>query len=164
MTEIWKDIPNYEGFYQVSNFGNIKSFHLKSRNEEKILKTTKNAVGYLNCNLCKNGNRKLYQVHQLVAMAFLNHTPNGITLVVNHINFNRLDNRVENLEIVTHRENTNKRHLSSSSQYTGVVWYKRDKKWKAQIRIKKKLHHLGYFDCELKASEAYQNALKQLTL
>jgi AAA15 family ATPase/GTPase len=160
MKEIFKDIPNYEGCYQVSNLGNVKSFYFR---KESILKPKKNKGGYHIVCLYKDYKSKQFQVHQLVAMAFLNHVPNGSDMVVNHINFIRTDNRLVNLEIVNQRTNTNRAHLPSSSKYIGVSWNKKDKVWFSQIRINKKLHHLGSFKCELKASEAYQNKLKQIT-
>jgi hypothetical protein len=157
--EIWANIPNYEGLYQASSFGNIKSIGYK---EEKILKASLTSSKYLCVVLHKNKKRKTLNVHQLVAMAFLNHTPCGRIFVVNHKNFNRLDNNINNLEIVTMRENTNQKHMQSSSQYTGVTWFKRDSKWLSQIFINGKRKHLGYYNTEIEASNAYQNALKEL--
>jgi hypothetical protein len=69
---------------------------------------------------------------------------------------------LDNLEIVTARENSNKKHLKSSSKYIGVCFEKESKKWVASISLKGKQKKLGRFDCEIKASEAYQNALKTL--
>ena len=165
--EIWKDIPNYEGYYQVSNLGNVKSLarfnNLGKRVKERVLKnlvhTTK---GYLVVRLSKIGLVKTKQIHQLVAEAFLNHKPNGHKLVVNHKNFNREDNRVENLEIITNRENTNKKHKKSKSKYIGVTWHKRVNKWTAQILYKRKNIHLGCFNNEIDAHNAYQNKLKEI--
>ena len=75
MGEIWKDIQNYEGSYQVSNYGRVKSLsRVDSRGNkrnEKILKLDKDRQGYKNVYLCKNGKRKFYQVHRLVANAFI---------------------------------------------------------------------------------------------
>lgn len=82
--------------------------------------------------------------------------------VVNHKNFIRTDNRAVNLEIVTSRENSNLKHLKSSSQFTGVSWYKRSKKWVAMITNEGKNKNLGYFTDEKEAHNAYQNALKQI--
>jgi hypothetical protein len=160
MKEIWKDIIGYEGLYQVSNLGNIKSLGNNKSKKEKLLKNYLSGTYYM-IDLNKNGLSKKFLVHQLVAIVFLNHIPCKHKLVVNHINFNRLDNRVENLEVITQRENTNKKHLKSSSKYTGVSWHKKDKKWQSMIVINKKLKYLGSFICETKASFAYEKELNK---
>lgn len=98
MTEIWKDIPGYEGLYQVSNFGNVKSLRSK-----KLLKNTPQNTGYLKVTLYKNGNFKKHSVHRLVAEIFIDNPDKKRT--VNHINGIKYDNRVENLEWATHAEN-----------------------------------------------------------
>jgi len=166
--EIWKPVKNYEGLYEISNFGNVKSLsrlefvsgvnYFRQR-RGRILKPRLNRGGYVKCYLLKNGKSKTRTVHQLVAEAFLNHIPCGHKLVVNHINFIRNDNRVENLEIVTSRENTNLKHIKSSSKYVGVNYNPRLKKWRSRIIIDKKPIYLGTFDTELEASEYYENAL-----
>lgn len=153
--EIWKYIPEYEGIYYVSTLGRIKS---KKTSKEKILKGYINPYGYVAVSL--SGNIKI--VHRLVAIVFLNHIPCGFDLVVNHKNFIRSDNRLTNLEIVTTRENTNQKHLKSTSRYTGVFWNKQTKKWQAEIRIKGKKKYLGSSDNEQEASEYYQKALVDL--
>ena len=157
--EVFKDVKGYEGSYQVSNLGRVKSLKF---DKEKILKAGVNANGYLQVNLFKDGKCKARKVHQLVAVAFLGHKPCGMKLVVNHIDIDKLNNNVSNLEIVTARENGNKKHLKSSSKYTGVCWDKRDKKWMAYIRINGKLKNLGYFTDELEASNAYQLKLSEI--
>ena len=157
--EVYKDIPNYDGLYQVSNLGNVKSFKFGT---EQKLKLSLNG-GYLKVNLRFKGIQKRRTVHQLVAEAFLNHTRCGFDLVVNHIDFDKTNNKLDNLEIVTQRQNTNQKHLQSSSIHTGVYWYKITNKWKSQITINGKVKHLGYFIDELQASEAYQKALNNQT-
>lgn len=89
--EIWKDIRYYEGLYQVSNLGRIKSFHKNKKG--KLLKAHKDKYGYLGVHLCKNGKSCYYHVHRAVAWAF---APNRV--VVNHIDGNPLNNRADNLE------------------------------------------------------------------
>lgn len=163
--EVWKDVPNYLGQYQVSNLGNIKSLsRLDSSGHKLKERVLKSAIsgGYLTVVLCKNGITKTFGVHVLVAISFLNHTPNGHTMVVNHINFNKLDNTLNNLEVVTHRENSNHKHLKSSSKYTGVSWHNRVNKWGSSIRVNNKGIYLGYFVNEIDAHNAYQDKLKSL--
>jgi hypothetical protein len=168
--EIWKPVKGYEGIYEVSNLGRVKSLEriVKRSNGKKytvneiILKGILNSNKYLTIHLHNQGVQKTKYIHKLVAESFLNHTPCGYKLVVNHINFDRKDNRVENLEIVTARENTNQKHLKSSSDYTGVSWHKPTKKWQATISINSKLKHLGLFTDEYQAHLAYQSALAQL--
>lgn len=156
--EVWKDIPGYEGFYEVSNTGRVKSIKFtKTRiRKPQIYKE------YYYTFLCKNGIIKKFANHQLVAMAFLGHKPCGLTMVVNHINFNKLDNRPVNLEIVTVRENSNRKHLKSTSKYTGVHFHKQHKKWNSSIVFNGKKIDLGLFKNELEASEYYENALKAI--
>jgi len=168
--EVWKDIPGYEGLYQVSNLGNVKSLPkewvsgkgLVKKHNGKILKGGTISSEYITVQLYFNGNRKTYQIHQLVAMAFLNHIPNGHELVIDHINDNKLDNRVENLQIVTARFNCYKTQGKYTSKYKGVSWHKKSNKWVSQITINGMVKHLGLFNCELEASKAYQKALKEL--
>lgn len=112
LNEIWKDIPNYEGYYKISNLGNIKSLQIgsgskrKTRNDpERILKPIKNNKnGYMQINLCKNKIRKTYRIHRLVMLSFYP-KHNFINAEVNHINGIIDDNRLENLEWCTHKEN-----------------------------------------------------------
>ena len=70
--------------------------------------------------------------------------------------------QIENLEIITNRENTNKKHKKSKSKYIGVTWHKRVNKWTAQILYKRKNIHLGCFNNEIDAHNAYQNKLKEI--
>ena len=106
--EIWKDIPNYEG-YQVSNLGRVKSLEridaLGHRLKEKILKPGITHNGYYLIGLCKNSKVKMYYVHRLVYEAFNGSIPEG--LQVNHINEVKTDNRLENLNLMTAKENSN---------------------------------------------------------
>lgn len=94
--EIWKDIKGYEGLYQVSNLGRIKSLNYRHTGKEKILIVSNHNSGYKQLQLNKYGKGKMYRVHRLVAEAFI---PNPLNLPqVNHKNEMKDDNRVENLE------------------------------------------------------------------
>jgi hypothetical protein len=167
MEEIWKDIKGYEGLYQVSNLGRVKSLsRLRFNNggeftsKEKILKPGKSKK-YLLVVLYKNGKRKTFQVHQLVAMGFLGHKPCGMKMVVNHIDNNQANNRVCNLEIVSQRENSHTHHIGTS-KYKGVCWDSARSKWASKIMINGKIKFLGRFNTEIEASIAYQNKLKEI--
>ena len=159
MKEIWKDIPNYKGLYQASNLGNVRSLNYNRTGKTQFLKTRITNSGYISTSLQTNKKPKQFLVHQLVAMVFLGHIPCGMSLVVNHINFNKLDNRVKNLEIITARENANLKHIQSSSAFTGVSFHKITKKWHSSINVNGKSEYLGIFDCESEASSYYENAL-----
>lgn len=164
---IWKDVIGYEGMYKVSDTGLIKSMKrvCKAFNyndmpvKECIRKSVITNDGYLCVNLSKNGKVKQWKIHQLVAIAFLGYDRHTTNLVTNHKNFIRTDNRVENLEIITQRENSNKKHLKSTSKYVGVNWHKDNKRWVAQIVINGKHYYLGSFLNEKKAAKTYAKAV-----
>tara|TARA_R110000764_G_C10929408_1_gene374825 strand:+ start:460 stop:948 length:489 start_codon:yes stop_codon:yes gene_type:complete len=160
--EEFRDVKNYEGSYQVSNLGRVKSLVRKGCLTEKIMKPSKDNRGYLILSLRNDGKAKSRTIHQLVAEAFLSHVPCGHKLIVNHKNFIRHDNRAENLEIDTQRNNTNQKHIKSSSEHTGVSWHESRGKWAAQIYINGKNKFLGRFTDELEASKAYQKALSEI--
>ena len=157
--EVWKEIKGYEGFYEVSSIGRVRSIR---SGVWKILKQTLTGGKYKRVTFCIDYKYCTFRVHQLVAIAFLNHKPCGYRLVVDHINNDKLDNRLSNLQIITQRENTSKNKVGGSSKYLGVHWFKRDKKWASQISIKGQRIRLGMFDCEITAAKAYQDALKNL--
>lgn len=99
MEEIWKDIKGYEGLYMISSYGNVKSLNYKGTGREGILTPfidNREGKGYLRVTLCKNGKKKRFQVHRLVAEAFI---PNPHNLPeVNHKSEIKSQNNVENLE------------------------------------------------------------------
>ena len=156
--EIWKEIEGYDGKYEVSTLGKVKSFYKK----EKILIPGLCKNGYFVINLFKNKKSSTKYLHKLVAMSFLNHEPCVYKLVINHINHIKTDNRVKNLEIVTQRENCSKRKCQYTSKYIGVYWNKWTKKWISQIKINKKSTHIGSFSTEIEAYNAYKEKLKSI--
>lgn len=112
--EIWKNLANYEN-YEVSDKGNVRS-----KVNKRILKPSDNGLGYLRVHLYKHNKGKLCYVHRLVAEAFLDN-PNNLP-EVNHINEDKTDNRVENLEYCNRRYNVNfgTRSKSASKSMKGV--------------------------------------------
>lgn len=111
MKEEWKDIKEYEGCYQISNLGRIKSLerYVKAKNnklrknKEKILSFFINKNGYLEATLCKNCKKRLHRVNRLVAETFIPNLENKPC--VNHIDGNKLNNNANNLEWCTYSEN-----------------------------------------------------------
>ena len=119
--EIWKPIKDYEGLYEVSNLGRVKSLNYRKTGKEKILKNIE-CRGYLAVCLTKNGKQKLFKVHRLVAETFI---PNPESKpCIDHINTIKNDNRVKNLRWVTHKENNNnpltkKKYSENHREQTG---------------------------------------------
>lgn len=153
--ERWRYIPGYPK-YLVSNDGRVKSF---KRGIGRILKAGNNSSGYLTVSLFQDGKGRSMGVHQLVAMAFLGHKPNGVKIVVNHKDFNQHNNRLENLELLPQRDNANFKHLKAgcTSRYTGVSKYSHG--WRADISTEGKKKLIGRFKSEYEAHLAYQKEL-----
>ena len=112
--EVWKDIKGYEGLYQVSNLGNVKKLKTLRNNRynkptwdnrPKILKPWDNGFGYKVVSLEQDKKRKNYYVHRLVAEHFIPNVEGKSQ--VNHKDYNKSNNQVDNLEWVTAKENTN---------------------------------------------------------
>lgn len=99
MEEVWKPIPGFEGYYEASNLGRIRSIYRYKR----VLKPMISNTGYERVDLFKNRRRKQYSVHRLVAITFIDNPDNKP--FVNHRDENKINNCADNLEWVTHIEN-----------------------------------------------------------
>ena len=169
--EIWKDIPGFEGYYQASTLGRIKSLERTAiRAKQGNLKVKEKFLspcminGYYFVRLRKQGVGTVQKISILMAITFLNHIPNGVTFVVDHIDNNSLNDRLDNLQVVTQRENASKDRKNKTSQYTGVHWNKIKNKWQSQIRLNGKKVGLGLFSCEHEAGLAYKKALETCSI
>jgi hypothetical protein len=124
LAEFWKDIPGYEGLYQVSNIGRVKSFITG-----KFIKPSISTPGYYRLNLYKNKKPKGFDVHRLVAISFLGEK----RMYVNHKDLNKLNNNIENLEYTTNRQNSNHYHNSIGNKTPGIQ--KIGKMYQVRLRI-----------------------------
>ena len=156
--EIWKDIKGYEGLYQVSNMGRIKSLNYRRTGKEGIMTPSKNNDGYLIICLYKNKKTKTFLVHRLVAKHFL---PNNNNLPeVNHIidDFeHRSDNRVENLEWCT-REYNNNYGNRTKKHSENIKRYKNPKAKKVKCITTNEI-----FNCMKDAEEKYNVAYQSIS-
>lgn len=119
MKEIWKDIVGYEGKYQVSNCGNIRSLNYNKTGAIKNISPSVKKTGYKTVNLQTGSMFKCYLLHRLVAQAFIPNPDNKP--VVNHKNGDKSDNKVKNLEWCTHKDNQLHAHYVTKVKKTTRV-------------------------------------------
>ncbi len=145
VTEEWKQINDYPN-YSISNFGVIK-------NRKRIMKILTDTKGYSVIKLYKDGIQKNFQHHQPIGIHFIPNPENYKQ--IDHINNIRNDNRLENLRWGNQSQNcrNKKKRTNCSSQYQGVCW---DKRWRTSININGKVKHIGRFDTELDAFNAWK--------
>ena len=153
--EIWKDIKGYEGHYQVSNLGRVKSLDIKYYTNLKQGRTEcvrkgmilKNQQGpkYLQVGL----KRKTHTIHKLVMMAFIGDKPDG--LVIDHKDNNPLNNNLDNLAYTTYQINNTKDRTFTTTKERGVHFCKTKNKWVCRITVNKKRKYLGTFLTEQEA-------------
>ena len=161
MKEIWRPIKGFEGYYEVSNRGRVKSLKRKYRTKEIILRPGINSRGYPMVMLCKNTYQQTIKVHKLVWEAFGEKLKGEI---VDHIDGNTLNSSIENLQKLSQRENTSKgwRNKKASGLPTGVSFHKPTGRYRASIRSDNINYHLGLFDSIVEAKRAYNKRLKEL--
>ena len=154
--EIWKYVPGYKGIYKISNLGRIKKLNYRGTNKVYYLKcNSKRKIAYLT----NNKIHKLRPISVWMAITFFYFKPNGYELVVDHIDNDKTNDSLYNLQILTQRRNLTKEKRAKSG-YTGVTIS--GKNWCAKININKERIHLGTFKTREEASQAYQNALKKI--
>lgn len=159
--EIWKSIKGFEG-YEVSSIGNVRSYRCKVY--ESIILKQRLVKGYYSVNLYKKENKnKLYtkKIHRLIAETFIENVDNKP--MVNHIDNNKTNNNILNLEWVTARENVYHGDLTKNniSKHIGITFNKNTQKWIARITQNGKRTHLGSFSTEIDAYLIRKNAEKQ---
>lgn len=171
-SEFWKDVIGFEGRYQVSNFGNIRSIQTNhGKYQEKALpsRTRSETCTYQYVQLWLKNKLHTEAVHRVVAKAFIPNPENKP--MVNHIDGNKLNNHVTNLEWATCSENhkhafntglRNANHLVErqrgeksgiTSKFHNVSWDSTRQKWKATLKDKGKMVFQKRFDCEIEAAK-----------
>ena len=139
-----KDIPGYEGIYMVDDMGDVWSYKF---GKVRKLRPGLDTSGYLKVNLSKDGILKSCLVHRLVTKAFLSDYSEN--LQVDHIDKNRINNKLSNLRMLTNQQN------QYNTDAKGYSWHKVAAKWQAYIKKDYKQIHLGLFDKEEDARAAY---------
>ena len=154
----WKAIPGYEGIYEISNMGEVKSLdRINNKNQKvfsRIMSPTKLPKGYLTVMLSNGAVKRRFLIHRLVMQAFVGELACS---TVDHINGIKNDNRLCNLRYCSMRENSSfdniNRKKPKTSKYVGVQF--KSGRWYASIRISGKVFGIGYFDDETVAAKAY---------
>lgn len=159
LQEEWKAITGYEGLYEISNFGRVKSLNRLDSMGRVVEETIKaqhiGTTGYPAITLNKDGKKKTKVVHQLVAESFLGHIPDSYNGVINHIDNIKTNNRLDNLEVVSSRYNT---QYSKSTE--GV--YERRNKFEVYIRIDGKKTYLGSYTSKGEALKVRNKKLQEI--
>lgn len=173
MEEQWKPIKGYEGLYEISNFGRVKGLErnwsagvmnkASRKRLEGMLKISLHKNGYCDVGLSKNEKQKHHSIHTLVWDAFGDKPRNGRKLQVDHIDNDKQNNRIDNLQLLTCRGNISKaRLLTKKSNLPHCIYYSKNKqKYISMAWIKDRHIYFGTFDNIQEASEAYTNYLTQ---
>ena len=171
MEEQWRSVKGFEGRYEISSLGRVKSLERVEVNKngvefnvpERIMKIGYDGNKYKSVGLSLNGTKKGFLVHVLIAVAFLGHKPDGTNKVcVDHIDNIKDNTYLSNLRLTTNRENSSKDKSGGTSEYIGVSYDNVRSKWKVGISYKRKWVHLGYYKNELDASDRYVSILNYI--
>lgn len=151
--QCWRDIEGYEGKYQVSNTGRVRSLNYNGTGKTKVLKPCISNMGYKLISLWKNGKGKSYLVHRLVAQAFLPN-PNNYPMI-NHIDENKANNQVSNLEWCTNKYNINygTRNERASNSMKGKYKGKNNPSAKPVLMFTLDGEFIRRFECVTDANE-----------
>jgi hypothetical protein len=168
--EAWMDIIGFEGLYQVSSYGRVKSLEKQVRCRRTAISTLPERLltpKVINCyksvSLSKDGKACIHKVHRLVALHFVSN-PNNKPFV-NHLDFDKFNNNKENLEWTTARENTHHYQAQKTKTgFVGVYWAKGISKYVAGLRANGKFNYIGVFKIKEDAIKAYEEKKKELGL
>ena len=169
--EIWKSIKGYEGLYEVSNLGRVKSLKriIMRKNgipqsvSEKTLKPGTEKFGYKSVVLCKDKKQKTFNIHNLVYSTFGKKKKGQSKLVIDHKDGNPANDNIRNLHLITQRLNISKGFKRKGKKLPAGVCYDKERgKYIVRIRIENSRKFLGRFDSISEAGLAYQNEVAKL--
>ena len=149
MEEIWKDVKDFEGLYQVSNLGNVKRLVSKRVPAERLIGSSIDRYGYVKRVLCKDGKMYFFTEHRLVANAFILNDFNKPT--VNHINGIKTDNKLDNLEWCTIKENNDHAINTGLKNLKGIKHHK-CKLTEEQVR---EIKEIGFSQTRMSLAKKY---------
>ena len=153
--EFWAEIEGYEGLYEVSDLGRVKSFK-RNKTEGEILRPVNDGRGYLHVGLFKNRVRKTMTIHRIVGKAFLPNQENKPT--VDHINRDQTDNRACNLRFATHSEQQYNTSSSINAEHYWIAYIpslRRPSKWCLVFRYQNEKKKRKFFKTEKEAQEYF---------
>ena len=151
--EIWIPVKGYEHIYRVSNLGRVMNF-----TTGKIMSQHKDHKGYMRVQLSNSGKKENIKVHRVVLAAFTEKSE----MPIDHLNDIPDDNRLENLQYVSYRENQVRWRIKKK-KLTGAYYYPKRGTFRSVIIIDRKQKSLGYFDTEIEAHEAYINEYNRIS-
>jgi len=151
------DIPGYKDLYKINSLGLV----INAKDKILIGSTAKTDGQYPQVKLQKDNSFKQWRVHVLMGVAFLDYEPTGRKIVIDHINNIKWDNRLENLQKISHRDNCTK-DTDSEVKSRGVTLIKKSGKFTSTIHHNRKNINLGLFNTEQEASKYYEDAVKAI--
>lgn len=153
--EKWDWVPKYIGHYQVSTKGRVKSF----KKMEFIMKVFSKEGRYNSVTFHIDNKPKTEMIHQIMAETFLGHIPASRKFVVDHIDGNKQNNVIDNLQIISARENTSKDKKGFTSVFSGICLDSKSGKMQSAIRLDGKKYYIGKYLSEHEAKEKYEQVL-----
>lgn len=171
MKEIWLPIKGYEGKYEISNFGRAKSLakewlsgHVKRIKPDTIFRPGSDKRGYFAITLRKDNKSTTFKIHHLVWDHFGDRPRNGRKLQVDHKDENKQNNHIDNLQLLTNRQNVHKSLLINKTNDLplGVIRVKQTTKYLAKIKLNGKTKFLGYYKTIAEAQQVYNNKLEEI--
>jgi hypothetical protein len=162
--EIFINLPNYGGFYQVSTLGNITFKNWFYDYEAKELRPFTDKNGFKYVRLCMSKRREEVFVHHLVAQVFLNNGSNCFGKdTIDHIDGDKTNNSVENLQIITEIQKESKKLKQVvkpvKKKHIGVTWLRIKQKWMVEAIVNGERTHIGFYKTQQQAIDAYNTAV-----